>query len=187
MATINLSAPRARRRTVKNRVDLSKPTEEFPCKWKLPRGWNAFRRELPDGGVVAYISGTDTSAFARVYSWPATNSREGAYEAQRRLLNAFQEPVLLDISVPWRKELRLSLWGSTEGDIRQMNFQKTMPDVSYQARAGRIGDRLVAAVVGVRKPDDDEATPLADARDLVDQLEWKLPRSPYGSFARWRN
>lgn len=183
---IRLTPPTPRRRSAGNRVDLTKPTMELPCRWQLPSGWNAFKKTLADGGVVAYVSGQDPNAFARVYSWPVDRASDRAQEAQRKLLQAFETPILLDLAVPWREEILLTLWGSSEGDIREMDFQKKMPDVAYKARVGRVGDRLVAAVFGVRKPEDEQARPLVNARQMLDRLEWQMPWSYANSYAGWR-
>lgn len=181
-STIQLTPPTRRRRASRTQVDFSRSTKELPCRWKLPKDWKGFRRPLEDDGVVVYISGTDPSVFARVYSWPAKQA-DRAQEAQEKLLAAWGEPVLLDIVVPWRDEIHLHMWSSTEGDIRQMNFQKLMPDVAYVARVTRFSNRLLAAVVGVRKPEDPQAQPIVNAKEILDRLEWKRPWT-YGGFAR---
>lgn len=185
---IQLSRPTPRRRPpAGTRVDLTKPTIELPCRWRLPIGWNAFKKKLDDGGVVAFVSGTDPNAFGRVYSWPIDRSSDAAAEAQMKLLAAFETAVMVDIVVPWRNEIRMTLWSSSEGDVRELDFRTKMPDVAYQARVGRVGDRLVAAVFGVRKPEDETSQPLVNARQMVDALQWQLPWSYQTAYTGWRD
>ena len=184
---ISLSKPTPRRRHQGNRVDLKKPSREIPCRWPLPNGWNAFKRNLGDGAVVVYVSSQDPNAFARVYSWPIDRPTDDAHQAQQKLLEALDTPVLLDIIVPKGDEIFLTLWGTSEGDIRELDFQDHMPDVAYKARVGRVQDRLVAALFGVRKPEDDQAQPLVNAQQMLEKLEWKTPWSYATAYAGWRD
>lgn len=152
------------------------PTAALPRRWDLPQGWNTAVRELPEGGVVEYVSGLDARIWARVYSWPTTSPWASAQDARSRFGRAFDQKAILSRSTHQGDEIHMTLFGFTdEQKVKQ-------PDIMMKVRTARNGDRLMAVVVGVLRPEDPKARPEDEADELLARLHWEdAPRLRWGA------
>lgn len=127
-----------------------RPTEELPRRWDLPEGWRSFVRPLPSGGLVEYVSGSDTDLWARFYSWPFDGRpRHEPQEARKAFDRDFDLLVIHRATHQRKDEFHQTFLGWSSGQ------PDGPPDILVRVRTGSVGKgvrrRLYAVVVGARE------------------------------------